>query len=431
MHNTFKTGFTIVFILFMILSTSARAETVQADLDLSYEIGVLNYKTGNYQEALDAFEKVMTENPSDALAVYYAGVSSFMLKDYQKAKNYLERSSEISPSVKINAYYYAGICDYKLSDYEMAIEKFDYVFAHAETQSLKKDADMWLQIIKAEKARHKPYSLYAKAGLQYDDNVTLAAVNSDIVSDKSDVAAIGFFTGRYALVNQDQFDVGLEYSHYQTVYQDLSEYDLIDAIPKIYTEYSIRQITFGLSYIPSYYWVDSDSYLMQHQIAPEIRWQLNDYNEAALSYSYFRNNYFTGNEKDGHANEIGIDLYHGFVNMKGYLFCGGSYMDNTASSKDEYYTEASATLGVSYNLLDKTTLILYGSYFDKQYDYTDSIYKKKRNDSRYFASASVNQQVFYDWLKLSAEYTYANNDSNISEYEYDKNTTALYVVVNF
>jgi tetratricopeptide (TPR) repeat protein len=439
MHNTPKTGFTIIFVLFMNLSTSAWAENVQADYDLDalaheaedYKMAASLFKTGNYREALDAFEKVMAEKPSDGRAFYHAGISALMLNDYRKAKNYLERSSEITPTVKTNAYYYAGICDYKLSDYGAAIEKFDYVFTHAETQSLKKDADMWLQLIKSEKARQKPYALYAKAGLQYDDNVTLTAVNSDIVSDESDMAAIGFFTGRYAFVKQDQFDVGAGYSHYQAVYQDLSEYDLTEALPELYTKYRISQITFGLSYMPSYYWVDADSYLMQHQINPEVRWQVNDYNEAALAYNYLRNNYFTGNQKDGHANEIGVDLYHAFANMKGYLFCSGSYMDNTASGKDEYYTEASATLGGSYNLSDKTNLILYGSYFDKHYDYTDRIYNKKRYDSKWFAYVSINQQVLYDWLKLSAEYTCTQNDSNISEYEYTRNTIALYIAADF
>ncbi len=398
---------------------------------LSYEMAMLAYKFGDYHQALLHFENIISENPSDALAVYHAGVSAFMLKDYEKAQKYLERSADISPAIKPNALYYAGICSYKMADFAKALEQLSYVCGRAQTESLKKDAEMWLHIVSAEKGRQKPYFLYAKAGLQYDDNVTLAAVDADLISDESDIAAVGYMTGRYSFIKQDQLDFGVGYSHYQTLYQDLDEYDLTGALPEVYGVYRVSLVTFGLAYIPSYYWVDSDSYLMQHQITPEIRFQINDNNEVALSYSYSRNNYFTEEGRDGHANEIGMDIYHGFADIKAYLFGGIRYTDNTASARDQYYTEGAATFGVSYDILDTTNLIIYGSYFDKSYDHRDSTYKKKRDDSRYFVSAAWNQGLFYEWLKLSAEYTYTKNDSNISEFEYDRNTIALYVIANF
>jgi tetratricopeptide (TPR) repeat protein len=409
-----------------------KARALNPDIPgLSYEQGILSYKLGNYKDGLGFFEKAAAENPTDALALYYAGICSFMIEDYQKAIDYLTRSTDISPSVKNNAYYYAGISHYKLKAYGPASEKLDYVAAHADTTSLRQDADMWLQIIQSEKAQAKPYSLYVKAGLQYDDNVTLADVDSDLVSDESDVSAVGYLTGRYAIVKRQHLDFGFGYSHFQTKYQDLSEYDLIGAMPEIYSEYSLNPVTLGISYIPNYYWVDGESYLMQHQASPEIRWLIDDNNEITLTYSYYRNNYFTEGERDGHANEVSVDFYHGLQDARGYLLCRGAYEDNTASAKDEYFTEASGTLGFSYNILNKTNLLIYGTYFDKQYDHTDSAYKVKRDDSRYFASVSIMQPVLYEWLSISLEYNYTNNDSNISDYDYERNTIALYGVANF
>jgi tetratricopeptide (TPR) repeat protein len=398
---------------------------------LNYEKGLLCYKTGKYQSARGFFEKAAAENPSDALALYYAGISCFMNEEYQKALEHLIGSTELSPSVKTNAYYYAGICHYKMKELDPAAEKLGYVAMNADTQSLKQDAEMWLQIIRSEKTQAKPYTLYAKAGLQYDDNVTLADVDSDLVSDESDLSAAGYLNARYSIVRQPQFDLGFGYSHYQTVYQDLCEYDLIGSMPEIYSEFSLEQVTFGLSYIPNYYWVDGESYLMQHQAGPEFRWLIDDHNEITLAYSYYRNNYFTEGERDGHTNEVSVDFYHGLKDFRGYLLCRGTYEDSTASAQDEYFTEASGTIGFSYNVLEKTNLLIYGTYFDKQYDHTDSAYKVKRDDSRYFASATITQQVLYEWLGISAEYTYTNNDSNISDYDYERNTVAIYGVANF
>jgi Tfp pilus assembly protein PilF len=397
---------------------------------LNYEMGLVSYKTGKYQDASGLFEKAVAENPSDALAVYYAGISSFMMEDYRKALGFLNRSSEMSPSVKTNADYYAGISHYKIKEYDPALEKLEYVVLHAATPSLKKDADMWLQIIRSEKVKSKPYSLYAKAGFQYDDNVTLADVNSDIVSDESDVAAVLYATGRYAFFKGEQLDFGAGYSHYQTVYQDLTEYDLTASMPEVFAEYRLSALSLAVNYVPAYYWVDGESYLMQHQVGPEIRWQINDNDEADLSYRYNRNNYFTESGRDGHSNMVGLNVYHGIAGLKGYLFGGGGYEDNTASEDDEYYTEASASLGVSFNILDLTNLMVYGAYYDKEYDHEDSTYKETRQDSRYFASATVTRKIFYEWLGASVEYTYTNNDSNISDYDYKQNTISFYIVAN-
>jgi tetratricopeptide (TPR) repeat protein len=409
-----------------------RARTLDPNIPgLDYQMGIVSYKTGKYQDASGFFEKAVAENPSDALSVYYAGITAFMNEDYQKALGYLDKASQMSPSVKTNADYYAGISHYKMKEYDLAAEKLGYVSLNADTPSLKQDADMWLLVIRSEKEQAKPYSLYAKAGFQYDDNVTLGAVDSDIISDESDAAAIGYLSGRYAFVKQQQIDLGVGYSHYMTVYQDLTEYDLTGSMPEIYTEYRINPVTIGLSYIPSYYWVDGESYLMQHQVNPEIRWRIDDANEVTFAYSYYRNNYFTEGERDGHTNEVNVDFFHGLKNVSGYLFLRGTYMDNTASADDEYFIGAAGTIGVSYDILEKTNLFVYGTYFDKQYDHTDSTYKVKRDDSRYFASAAITQQVFYEWLGISLEYTYTNNNSNISDYEYNRNTISLYGVANF
>lgn len=409
-----------------------KARTLDPNIPgLNYEVGIVSYKAGKYPDAIEFFEKAIAENPSDALSVYYAGMSSFMSEDYQKALKYLDKSSQMSPSVKANADYYAGISHYKMKEYDLAIEKLGYVSLNADTPSLRQDADMWLQVIRSEKEQAKPYSLYVKAGFQYDDNVTLGPVDSDIISDESDTAAIGYLSGRYAFVKQQQFDLGVGYSHYMTVYQDLTEYDLTGSMPEIYTEYRINPVTLGLAYIPSYYWVDGESYLMQNQVSPEIRWRIDDANEVTLAYSYYRNNYFTEGERDGHTNEVNADFFHGLKNARGYVFLRGTYVDNTASADDEYFTGAAGTIGVSYDILEKTNLLVYGTYLDKQYDHTDSAYKVKRDDSRYFASASITRQVLYEWLGISLEYTYTDNNSNISDYDYDRNTISLYGVANF
>lgn len=397
---------------------------------LAYELGMLNQKLDNHDHAVLFYKKAIHDDPDDVRALYHAGISLFMIQEYEKALDYLLQSSEMSSSIKPNGYYYAGVCYYKLSDFDQAIEKFDYVKMFAETDALKEDAEFWLQTIRAESATQKPYSLYLKTGYQYDDNVLLAPVDEDIITDESDHKAVAYFSGRYDLINREKFVSGVGYSHYQTWHNDLDAFDVTGSIGEVYADVRLYPFILGLSYTPSYYWVDAESYLMQHQIKPGITWQLNENNAVTLSYSYYRNNYFILNEKDGHANEVALDAYHGLDNLKGYLFCSLVYEDNSAASDDEYFTELGTQIGFSYDILKATNITIYGDFFDKEYDHTDSVFGVKRSDARYFASLAVTRTMFFDWLSFTAEYTYTKNDSNISDYDYDRNTFGIYVALN-
>ena len=94
---------------------------------------------------------------------------------------------------------------------------------------------------------------------------------------------------------------------------------------------------------------------------------------------------------------------------------------------------------MSYNIAENTNITVYGIYGDKKYqdDVGDT---GKRDDARYFLSVAATQQkVWFDWLNLSAEYTYTKNDSNIKQvvddteidlFDYDRNTIFLSVSVN-
>ena len=176
-------------------------------------------------------------------------------------------------------------------------------------------------------------------GYQYDDNVRLESLDEDIFADEGDYVTVGYFSGKYNLINNPDYKTGLGYSHYQTWHDDLERYDLVGSTFNIYTKYSLHPLTFGLSYIPSYYWLDSESFLMQHQIRPEMTWKVNEKLITRLSYSYYRNNRFQDNDRDGHTNEVFLNAYYRVGEKKKYLFGGIGYEDNSASHADQYYEQ--------------------------------------------------------------------------------------------
>jgi hypothetical protein len=318
-----------------------------------------------------------------------------------------------------------------MGDIEKAVERLEYVRDHAESELLREYALKWLQAIDKQKKALKPYSLYLKTGYQYDDNVRLEPLDQDIYADEDDYVAVGYLSGRYDVFNRQDYKMGLGYSHYQTWHDDLEQYDLVGSIFNFYGKYLLRPFTFTLSYLPTYYWLDSESFLMRHQVRPEVMWRVNKNLATRLSYSYYRNNHFQDNKRDGHTNEVFLDAYYRIGDKRGSLFGGIGHEDTSASHPDQYYGQLKTKLGISLPIAWGLNLSLTGKYYEQKYDNVDSFYGVKRKNAKYYGAVSLSHRLFYDWLSISGEFSYTKNDSNINDHKYKRKVITLSLTARF
>ena len=398
---------------------------------LRYDIGLLDYRLERYRESAEALSQVATEEPSNVLAQYYAGISLHKAERHAEAIRYLLAASEMSPTIKANGYYHTGISYLKLGDFDKAAEKMQYAKEHGETESLRQYASQWLEEINKRKVAAKPYSLYVKLGYQYDSNVRLEPLDLDLHAKKSDYATVAYMYGRYDLLQRQDWTLGVGYSHYQTWYKELTQYNLVGSVPNFYTRYKVGNVILGMSYLPTYYWLESDSYLMRHQLMPEVMWQINDRLLGRVSYSYYRDNYMLDNGRDGHTNDGFMDVYYAIFDKKSYLFGGIGFEDRNATHPDRYYSGVKMRAGIFADLGWGFSLDLVGRYYEENYDNVDSFYGAKREDSRYVGSVALSKRLFRDWLAIVAEFEYTKNDSNIRDYEYDRKVTTLSLTARF
>ena len=411
-----------------------RAWKVNPDISgLKYDIALVNYKLAHYSRSADLFMEIAEEDFSNVLAYYNAGLSLYKEKQYRKALDYFITASEKSPTIKDNGYYYAGICHMKMGDIEKAVEKLEYVRDHAAKESLREYAIKSLEAIEKQKKELKAYSLYLKLGYQYDDNVRLEPLDEDIYANEGDYVAVAYFSGRYNFVNRQDFRAGAGYSHYQTLHKELKEYDLMGSILNVYGNYRLGSYRFGLTYLPHYYWLDSEGYLMRHQVRPEVTYRVSNDLSTKLSYSYYINDYLQDiyNDRDGNTNEISLDAYYSIRDRTITLFGGIGYDVNTASHNDYYYGQLKSKLGLSLKFPWRMNLSLTGRYNVKSYDNVDSIYNIQREDNKYSGFLSISQKLYYDWLRIIGEFRYTNNDSNIDSLGYERNVSTLSLAVRF
>lgn len=399
--------------------------------ELKYDIAFLNYKTADYFRAADLFSEISEEAPSNVLAQYYAGICMYKRQQYDQALGYFLSAAEKSPSMRDNGYYYAGLCYLKRGDTAKAVETLAKVRDTAESELLRNNASNWLRAIEKYRKTHKPYSLYLKLGFGYDSNVPLEPINQDLYADEDDYFAAGYFSGKYDFVRKARYRIGAGYSHYQKMYTRLTDFDLTGSIFDLYGIYLFSPFTFKLGYVPTYYWLGSDSWLRRHQIIPELTWRVNQNLFSSLAYRFSQNTFFQDSDWSGQTHDVFANVYYQPGEKQATLFGGAGYEINNADTSDQDWGLFRARLGGSFQLPWELTSSLALRFVDKRFDNEDSYYGKKRHDVKYGGYASLYRKLYVDWLGIDLQYDYLKTDSNIDDYDYERSVITLSLKAGF
>jgi len=411
-----------------------RARRIDPELQgLAYDLAYLFYVRSEFSRAIELFQEVIKDEPSNVLAHYYIALCFLGERDYQNSLKFLYLSADMSPGIRVNAYYYAGVCYVRLKRFDEAVERFRFVKEHGEDASMRKKASRWLDLIERQTAqREKPYDLYIKLGYGYDDNVRLEPIDSDLFADEEDRFFAGYFSGKYDLFTSKGITTGVGYNHYEKRYADLKDFNLRGSIFQFYGNYASPPFTFSLSYVPYYYWLDADSYLMRHQVGPSVFWKMSERIIGFLKYAYLRDNYFSNNRKDGHSHTVDGSIYYDLLDGKGYLFGGLGYADKSASHPDESYSLLEASLGISLELpWYALNMSMLGKAIEKDYDNVDSAFNVRREDTKYLWNFSLYRTLFYEWLEIKGEVRYTRNDSNIGDFDYKRHVYTISLGARF
>ena len=381
-----------------------QAWSVDPDMtELKYDMAYGYLQLEDYARAAELFRQAAAEDPNNVLAHYYGGISLYREKKYKESINYFLTAAKRSPTVRVNGHYYAGLSYLKTGEIEKATKELEYVRDNA------------------------------KIGYQYDDNVRYEPLDEDIFSNEDDFFTSIDLLGRYNFVNRTDWKLSAGYYHYQSLYNRLDEYDLVESVPSISVKYQMDPLMFGLNYYYYYYWIDYQRYLRRHRLIPDITWNVTDNFSTRLKYSYYDNEHFQDNRYDGDNHEVSflVDYRH-LVDEKEIILIGEiGYEDNNATHPDEYYNRVKVRGSVYFMGPWQTKIKLTARYEDKTYDNTNSFFDKKREDDKYIGSILIAHRFFHDLIKIQTEYSYTKNNSNISYYEYERNVVGLYLTLTY
>ena len=393
-------------------------------------LGNSHYELESYEAAADAFRYVLKTNPNNSTALFYLGLSLVQQKKYAESIPYFEKAGALDPDFKQLSLFYVGRAHSELGDLEEASDTWrQAIKVNPSTDIARKTGTLVKKL--TQKKSKKPWSVSMSTGIEYDDNVTVSL--QDLASGIGDTANIFEFSGDYKLLKTKKFELEVGYDFYQSLYHDLSEFDLQSHVFSLGGGYKFENFDVDLFTNYNRTTLGGEDFLESYAFAPQIGFFPSERWYALIGYSYEDSHFFTDSTRDGQSHSLGMDHFVFFMKGKSYLLF--SYrVENKNTHADEFtYVGHYGALGIKVPLPiwnQKGAFKLTYRYFYKDYrDITPSL-NRERRDLRHTIQVGLSQPLC-EWLQLNLNYEFIDSVSNLQQIDFTENITSLSLSVAF
>jgi len=397
---------------------------------LAFDMASAHFYQKSYKQAAKLYEMAIKQDTNaeqTVIAHFRAGIAFFHMQKYELAIPHLLNAADNTPSLKYTGYFYAGISFYHQHDWTLAYNYLKQVKMHGEKRHVRRQASKWLKAVEIQRMQFKPYDLYCKLGMAYDDNVNLYAPDVDV--DTDDLLNAVLFFGRYHLVNEAAYKVGVGYGHYQSTHLDTSDANLINSNLIFYGILKNENYQWHTELMPSYFWLNSNRFLQRIQWRSRVSFNVENVIVPYIDYAYSMDNHFQDDHRDANRHGIGLGL--------SFMFDPDAYQLQTLFSSEKIssahrnhnYEISAAQINMKLFAHPKCALTLFVSGMLRDHEHLDSIHQMKREDKQYRARLGFEIPLKYEGLQIEMNYQWAKNDSNIHAYDYRKNLLAVYLTV--
>ena len=247
----------------------ARPDLIQAAL----ELGVALVQTGRYDDALSWLLRAQADANSEAQASLFLGLAQLRLGQRENARENFRRAAARDPALANTLRYYEGVIDYEEGNFLGARRHFTYVANAIPGTDMGREAAAFLARIR--QGAPPTHEVYGALAFQYDSNVVIAPSNEAVkqsvgVTRQSDADFAINAGGTYTPWRADWLELRLGYDFYQSLYVDLTQFDLQDHGPNVQLIGDAGLVRFGLLGRYDYYLLESNSFLQQVTAFPWV-----------------------------------------------------------------------------------------------------------------------------------------------------------------
>ena len=410
-----------------------RAASLQPGLDGVHEaLGMSYYNLELYANSRAALQKAVQKNPGNATAQLFLGLAHRELGNNALAVDHLQRAASSDAELAQVAWFNIGLAYRDEGRIQASRGALRRSISVDPGSDLAADARSLLeepQPVAEEPVREKKrrWTLTGGVGVEYDDNVTTDEV--DLTSFEGDVAGVFELGATYTPLETETSEFEVGYDFYQSLYANLSDFDLQLHNFSAIGSHTIGPVDAGLTYLYTYAGLGGDSFFKSHNIMPTAGFSLlpNWYHVAG--FNYLDKNFTDNDTRDADQYAVSLDSYYFFPDQRTYGSLGVRLEDEDTVGPQFDYQAYYITLGLSsgINIFRKETK-LRGSYQYYHRDYsniTPSI-GAERDDKRHTISLQAVHPLT-EHLSVELNYRYISSDSNLITNDFSENIVSLFL----
>lgn len=277
-----------------------------------------------------------------------------------------------------------------------------------------------------------PLSFSASVGIEYDDNITVSAL--DTTTGESDEALVVDFSATYTALERDGMELELSYDLYQSIYDTQNDFDLQIHTLSALGSWEVNDIDLGLYYGYSSVDLGDDDLYSSHTLTPSVALSLAENWYNRFSYSLVSKDFDSVAGRDADQHGLATDNYLFFMDNAAYIVLGARVeVEDAKDNELDYqalYLSASVSMPLSYG--DHKLADFKGAYqrYWRDYDNVTASIGKKRDDEQDKISLAFVRPI-NDTFDLVLSYEYTNTESNLSSVEAEGNVVTLSVAADF
>jgi len=277
----------------------------------------------------------------------------------------------------------------------------------------------------AAAAGDRMWSLYAAAGIEIDDNVSVPQI--DRASEQSDVAGVFDLGGALRLVEGPSYEAELAYDFSQSLYADLSDANLQLHMLSLGGSRDLGPVSAGLDYRFTGSTLGGDRFLLGHELFPNLAFAPVDRAYVIVGYDFQSKDFALESARDALVHALAIRAYVMLGERLRALSFSYRVQTEDASGR-EFDWDGQALGGRLWTRLAPGGFRIdvdVGYRFEwRDYESATSAVGGARRDRRHRLDLGIERRLV-DPLLVRLAYEYFRSDSNLPEADYDNHILGL------
>jgi tetratricopeptide (TPR) repeat protein len=412
---------TITILLFIF---SLSAPYAAEDFEVFIAQGIQKLNEENYSEALELLNKALELSPDNPEAIYYSAIANARLGNLDQAEKALMKIKKEDEHSE-NVYFELGRLHYAKENCRSAVRYLKKFKSYSNDSSSKDYADKLIDDCSA-RTGERPFRLHATLGYQYDSNVVVEANNPSTAVDRAeDGRVLGMITAGARLYEKEAVNVRADYNLYHSVHFDLSDYDVhYHKISPSIELNVMNSVTPSAGYSLEWMIFDNDEYGVIHMYFAKLNIEESDSlsTDGIYEYSdikYWNTDNFSDNsDRTGRKSSVGVQQNFSQDRLKADIH----YFYDDKRATEDWWAYRGYRIGaaVRYDIIDPLRVNVKADYHERDHNDDFPAFGETRLDKMEQYSISF-QYAITDKLTATLSGSYTKNDSNIADYEYDRN----------